>query len=269
MRIRGLLAALVVLAALGGAVYWSNKTKDAAANKPDPNAPPKILTVPEDQFRQIEIRKAGTEGVVLRKSDAGKWEMTAPKTLAVDQDAAGSMVSTLASLTSSRVVEEKSSNLAEFGLASPALEISLTRKDGKTSRLLLGDESPAGGGVFVKLDGDPRVFTIATYSKTSLDKSPSDLRDKRLLTFDSNKISRVELAAKDQTVEFGKNAQNEWQIIKPKPLRADGGRIEDLIRKLKDAKMDLAASTEDAKKIETAFGTGARVALATETSVAA
>ena len=55
MRIRGLLAALVVLAALGGAVYWSNKTKDAAANKPDPNAPPKILTVPEDQFRQIEL----------------------------------------------------------------------------------------------------------------------------------------------------------------------------------------------------------------------
>ncbi len=267
MRIRGLLAAVVILAALGGAVYWSKKAKEADADKPDPNAPPKILTIAEDQFQQIEIRKSGAETILLRKNDAGKWEMGSPKTWAVDQDAAGSMASTLSSLTSGRLVEEKAADLSVFGLSSPGLEVEVRTKDGKTHKLLVGDESPAGGGYFVKLLGDPRVFTIASFNKTSLDKSPTDLRDKRLLTFDSEKLSRVELAVKGQAIEFGKNNQNEWQIIRPKPLRADGGRVEDLIRKLKDARMDTLTAEADAKKAESAFAKGARVAVAKVTDV--
>jgi len=267
MRIRGLLVAVVVLAALGGAVYWSNKVKEAEAEKPDPNAPPKILTIAEDQFQQIEIRKPGADAVLLRKNDSGKWEMTSPKTWAVDQDAAGSIVSTLSSLTSGRLVEEKAADLSVFGLNSPGLEVEVRTKDGKTHKLVVGDESPAGGGYFVKLAAEPRVFTIASFNRTSLDKSAMDLRDKRLLTFDSDKLSRVELAANGQTIEFGKNNQNEWQIIQPRPLRADGGRIEDLIRKLKDARMDTTTAETDVKKAESPFAKGIRVAVAKVTDV--
>ena len=39
------------------------------------------------------------------------------------------------------------------------------------------------------------MFTVASCVKTSLDKTSKDLRDKRLLTFDSDKLTRVELAA--------------------------------------------------------------------------
>jgi len=267
MRIRGLLIALVALAGLAALVYWSNKAKKAEEGKPSPDAPPKILTVSEDQIRQIELRKRDAEPVVLRKSDAGKWEMTAPKPLPVDQDTVSSMTSTLSSLDAGRLAEEEASDLAEFGLAAPSFELQLTKKDGKIERLYFGDESPAGGGFYARKEGDPRVFTVASYNKTSLDKSARDLRDKRLLTFDSDKLTRVELAAKGEPVEFGKNAQNEWQIIKPKPLRADGGQVEELIRKLKDAKMDTAASEEDDKKAAKAFGAAKRVALVKVTDV--
>lgn len=128
MSIRGLLFAVVILAALGGAVYWSKKVKDAGADKPDTNAPPKILTIAEDQFQQIETRKPGADAILLRRNDAGKWEMTAPKTWAVDQDAAGSIVSTLSSLASGRLVEEKAPDLSIFGLGSPGLEIEIRTK---------------------------------------------------------------------------------------------------------------------------------------------
>ncbi|MCS6952210.1 MAG: DUF4340 domain-containing protein [Bryobacterales bacterium] len=253
MRIRGLLVALVVLAALGGAVYWSNKAKKAEETKPSPDAPPKILSIPEDQFQQIEIRKAAAQPVVLRKGGDGKWEMTSPEPLPVDQDAVSSMVSTLSSLEASRLVEEKTSDWATFGLASPSVEIAITKKDGKVQKVLIGDESPASGAYFARLEGDPRVFTIASYNKTTIDKSARDLRDKRLLTFDSDKLTRVELTAKNQTIEFGKNARNEWQIIRPHPMRADGGQVEELIRRLKDARMDAYATPEDDKKAAAAF----------------
>jgi hypothetical protein len=68
------------------------------------------------------------------------------------------------------------------------------------------------------------------------------------------------VAAKGQAVEFGKNAQNEWQITKPRPMRADNLAVEEVVRKLKDAKMDSTASEEDAKGFAGKFAGGTRVA---------
>ena len=89
-----------------------------------------------------------------------------------------------------------------------------------------------------------------------------DLRDKRLMTFDQDKISRVELTAKHQTIEFGRIGPNEWQILKPKPMRADGFQVEDLVRKISGANMDTTASDEDLKKAAEAFASGTPVAIA-------
>jgi hypothetical protein len=265
MRFRGLLVAVVVLAALGGAVYWSNKVKKAQEGKPAADAPPQILTIPEAQFQRLELRKAGSEPVVLQKNASGRWEMLSPPNWAVDQDAVGGIVNTLASLASSRLVEEKTTDLSPFGLAAPLLNVTIGRRDGKTQRLLLGDDSPAGGGTFAKLDGDPRVFTIASYSKSGLEKTARDLRDKRLLTFDPEKLTRVELVAKGQTTEFGRNSQNEWQIIRPRPLRADGGQVEELVRRLTEARMDATVTDEDEKKAASSFSGAAPAGVARTT----
>jgi hypothetical protein len=89
------------------------------------------------------------------------------------------------------------------------------------------------------MDGDARVFTVSTGTKSTFEKTPQDLRDKRLLTFDSNKLSRVEVTAnKDPKYVFGKNAHGEWQIVEPKPIRADNFAVEDLIRKVKESRME-------------------------------
>ncbi len=262
MKFKGLLIAVIVLAGLAGGVYWSDKAKQAEEKAPAKDAPPKILTIPDDQFKGIRLQKTGGDATVVQKSDAGKWEIKEPKPLAADQDSVGSVVSALSSLTSDRLIEDKASDLAPYGLASPSIEVIVTKKDGKTEDLLIGDDTPTGGSTFVKLKNDPRVFSVSSGTKSSLDKSSKDLRDKRLLTFDSDKLTRVELQAKGQTVEFGKNNQNEWQILKPKPLRADGSQVEELVRKLKDAKMDTSVSDEDAKKAVTAFGSGTKVGVA-------
>src|SRR5262249_51633299 len=127
--------------------------------------------------------------------------------------------------------------------------------------LLVGEDTPTGGNTFVKLRSDPRVFSASSSAKSSVDKTSKDLRDKRLLTFDSDKLTRVDLQAKGQSIEFGKNNQNEWQILKPNPLLADGSQEEDLVRKLKDAKMDTTASDEDAKKAVSAYASGSRIAV--------
>ena len=263
MKVRGLLVALIVLAALGGALYWSNRKQKADAAKPAADTSPKILTIPEDQIKEVKLKKTGGDTTVLRKGDDGKWQIVEPKPLRADQESVNSLASTLSSLNADKLVEDKATDLAPYGLNSPGLDVTVVKKDGKTQDLYVGDDTPTGSGSYVKLAGDPHVYTVSSYVKTSLDKTFNDLRDKRLLTFDQDKLTRVDLQAKGETIEFGKNNQNDWQILKPRPLRADGSQVEELIRKLKDAKMDTSVSAEDAKKAAAAFASGARVAVAT------
>lgn len=264
MKFRGLLAAVIVLAALGGAAWWSERKEKADASKPPADTTPKLLSIPEDQFTQIDLVKKAGDTTELTKTE-GAWKIVAPKPLAADQDSVSSLVTSLSSLSSDRLIEDKASDLSSYGLNAPSEEVKITKKDGKVQTLLLGDDTPTGSGTFAKVEGDPRVFTIASYIKSSLDKTSKDLRDKRLLTFNSDKLTRVDLTAKGQTIEFGKNNQNEWQILKPRPLRADGLQVDELVRKLKDAKMDLSGTDEDARKAVAGFSTGGRVAVATVT----
>src|ERR1039457_2369308 len=225
--------------------------------------PPKILALTEADIAKVVLKKKDKDEVVPARNAAAKWEITAPKPLPADQEAVAGVLSTLASLNATRRIEDKASDLAPYGLSAPAAEVDLTSKDGKTTKLLIGDDTPTGGGAYVRGDGDLRVFTLASSTKTSIQKTPDDLRDKRLLTVDSDKISRVELIVqakgKAQSIEFGRNKE-EWQILKPKPLRADNLVVGELVRKVQDAKMDTTVSSEDAKKAATAFASGTAVA---------
>jgi len=269
MKGYGLLVAALVLAALSGVLYWSNHKKASPESdmKVSADTPPKILSIPEADIAKVGIKRKGEEEVTLAKDAAGKWQITAPKTLAADQSNVGSLVSTLSGLTSERLIEDKAANLGEYGLAEPSVEVDVTEKNNKTDKLFVGDSTPTGSAAYVAVAGDPRVFTVATYTKNSFDKSVKDLREKRLLTFDSDKLSRVDLDTKKQQIEFGRN-KDQWQIVKPKPLRADDSKVQDLIRKLSDARMDLSGTDDDAKKAAAAFASGTEVAKAqvTDTS---
>jgi hypothetical protein len=267
MKGRGLMVAAIVLAALTGTLYWSNHHKSAESSAASTiESSPKILAIPSTDVSELKIRKKGSDTLVLEKNGAGQWQITAPKSLAADQDAVSGILSTLSSLNSDRLVEDKAANLDQYGLAQPSVEVEISKQDKKTQRLLIGDDTPTGNGAYAAVAGDPRVFTMASYNKSSLVKNLNDLRDKRLLIFDSDKVSSIELTAKKQTIALGRS-KDQWQIVKPKPFRADSFQVEELLRTLRDAKMDLSG-TEDDKKVSAAFGSGALVAAAkvTDTS---
>jgi hypothetical protein len=264
MKLRGLIVAGVVLAGLIGTLYWSNHHKPADTTEASADAPIKILAVKEADISKFDLKKDGVEHVGGERNSAGQWHITSPTPLAADQSAVASLLGTFSSLNSERLVEDKASNLAPYGLDAPKLEVELTEKANKTQKLLLGDDTPAGNGIYAKLDGDPRVFTIPKFDRTSIDKSANDLRDKRLLTLDSDKISQVDLVAKKQEIAFGRN-KDEWQIIKPKPLRADSGEVDELVRALTNARMELGTS-DDPKKDAPLFSAGTPIATAKVTA---
>jgi hypothetical protein len=258
MKFARLLIAAAILAGLGGLLYWSNRSEDAKAGKPDPKAAPKILELKEADIKQIEIRHHDGETTVVKRDDAGKWSITAPQPLAADQTAVGGITSAVTSLSSDRVVDENATNLPSYGLDPPRIGVTFTTADGKTHTLRIGEDTPTEGNTYAMLDGDKRLFTIASFGKSALDKQSKDLREKHLLVFDQDKLSRVELDAGKTSLEFGR-AGSDWQILKPKPMRADGFKVDELVRKLKDAAMD---GETDPKAAAAAFAGGQKTAIA-------
>ncbi len=262
MRGRGLLIATLVFAALAGAVYWSNREKAKEDTAPPKDVTSqKLISAPEADVTRVELKKKDGGDIVVDRS-GGEWRITAPEAYPADQDAVQSLVSSAVTLSSDSVVEDRATDAGQFGLAPPAETVLIGMKNGGTKTVLLGDEAPTGGSVYAEVPGNPKLFTVASYIKSSLDKNLNDLRDKRLLTFSQEKLTSVDLIAKGQDVEFGKNNANEWQIVKPKPSRADGTQVDDLIRKLKDAKADFSGTGEDRKKAASEFASASPVATA-------
>ncbi|MBL8242367.1 MAG: DUF4340 domain-containing protein [Bryobacterales bacterium] len=249
-----LMIAALVLIGLSGALWWSNKQEQKPAASPDDA--PKVLEIPQDQINKIEIRRMGAEPVVLTKG-AG-WGIAAPVKLPADGDAVNAMVATLAVLTSERLVDEKAADFKPYGLAAPILSLVVGRADGKSHTLHLGDNAPSGAAAYARVEGEQRLFLVPSATRAALEKTWRDLRDKRLLPFDAEKVTRVELGA----IAFGKNSGNAWTIVQPKALRADNFAAEELVRKLKDAKMEVTNDTEEEAGFPAKFAAGTPVGIA-------
>ena len=264
MKPRNLLIAAVLLAILSGAVWWAKKHPSSATSTTGTSAAStstKLVEVPDSKIESIDLKKKDGSQISLSRQN-NKWALTTPQKLPTDQDAVNSLASSLNPVNADNLVEDKTTDLAKYGLTSPSLTVTVREKGGKTDEIAFGDDIPAGSQVYARVGNEPKVYAVASSVKTSLDKSPNDLRDKRLLTFDTNNLTRLDLVSGKSNIEFGKNNRGEWQILKPQPYRADSFQVEELIRKLSDAKMDLSTSAEDAKKATTGFASGQPVAAA-------
>jgi hypothetical protein len=257
MNLRGLIIAAIILAGLGGVLYWSQNRKpaeDAATSTPPQ---PTIIKVDPSDVTQLTIKVKPADPVTVDKNAAGKWEITSPKPYPADAETVYGVLSSLSGLNGDRVVEEKAADLKNYGLDQPAVEVDITGKNHAVRSLLLGDDTPAGGDAYATVAGTGKVFTLPTYNKTSLSKTLNDLRDKSLLTVEADKVSHLELIKKPETIEFSR-VKDGWQFLKPSPSPADGDAVDSLVRTLANAKMDLSG-TVDAKA---AFAKGTPVATA-------
>ena len=265
MNDRRLYAALGLAVLLGGGVWWSLREEEKAASKgaKDQNAPDatftKLLDLPASQITGIELRKLGAEPVVLQRGAGDNWRITAPAAFSADGAAVNSMVTSLASLVADKLVDEKPKALEEYGLGMPAIDVLIRMKDSRTHRVLIGDLSSMSGSFFAKVDADPKVYSVGTFVQTNLNKLLSDLRDKRLMVFAPAQVGQLTLTSGGNTTEFTKNAQGTWQMVKPYAYRADSLTVEEIVRKLGEAKLDLAA---DAAKLAAGFSSGTPVAAA-------
>jgi Domain of unknown function (DUF4340) len=261
MKMRQLLVATGVLAALAATLYWSNHRKPASdsvsASPSSANA--KIISLSQDDISKLEVKKKDGDDVVLNRAGGSSWKITSPKPLVADQESVSTILYNLSPMDGATLIEDKAADLKQFGLAEPEAQVSATGKDGKTQTILVGDETPTGDAAYVMVSGDSKVYSVPKNTKANLDKGLKDLRDKRLVPVDFDKLSTVEISGAKLHLTFGSD-DGKWTVRSPANLRGDTSKMETIIEKLRTATMDPGTSDADMKKTASMFALGAPIA---------
>ena len=221
---------VLVLAGLGAYIYFVESERPAGGVEQRE----KVFTVEADQIEQITVTAKG-ETTTLTKTD-GVWKITAPVTVDADSTEASNLTTAIAALEINRVLEESASNLADYGLANPRIKIAF-KAGGTSGEVHFGETTPTQGDMYAVKAGESRVFLVPAYQDTSLAKNTFDLRDKRVLQFDRDKIDSLELAQPGTPAVQLARAGNEWVIKAPTTSRGDYSAIEGLVTRLSTASM--------------------------------
>ena len=234
------IVAAVVLAGLLGYIYFVDAKRPAG----DAEAKAKAFTAVEaDKVGELRVTTRDGETARLVKG-AGGWELVEPVKADADSAEVTSITSNLSSLEVQRVVDEKPADLAQYGLNPPRVDVAFRLQDDKDFRhLLIGEKTPTGGDMYAKLQNEDRVFLVASYLDTTFNRTPFDLRDKRVLKFDRDKADSVELTSGGSTLRLAKKGEA-WWIEQPVVARGDFGAIEALVTRLNSAQMQRIVEPE-------------------------
>ena len=181
-------------------------------------------------------------GVASLQKGADGWKLTEPTAAKADESEVNGITSNLSSLTVERVVDEAPSNLGDYGLKEPVIEVSFKSKGDKAFRTLqLGTKTPTGSDMYAKLANEKKVFLVQGYLESTFNRQPFDLRDKKILSIDRDKVDRLEVVNGDSTVLLTKGA-GDWKLASPVEARGDFGSIEGLVSRLQSAEMKSIAA---------------------------
>jgi hypothetical protein len=233
----------LILVGLGAYIYFVDSKNPA----PGTTQNEKVFSVESGQVNEVRLTSSGQTSVLVKK-DTG-WQLTEPEAADADTTEASSLATNIASLEETRVVDENAADLAPYGLAEPRLKIGFKAEGDKSGEVYLGDKTPTQGDVYAVKPGSKRVFLVSSYLETTFDKKPFDLRDKRVVKFERDKVDTLAVTRGRDSIRL-KREGSDWKVEQPTGGRADYTAIEGLLTRLSTAGMSEIVDTNasDLKK---------------------
>jgi len=223
MRLRNTIIVIVLLVMVGGyALYVGHHSL------PGKNHPP--FTLAASDIASIELRSPSQDIAVERDKD-GSWRLTKPIVASADQTTVDSLAGAITDLDITDTVEENPVDLAGFGLARPAVAVTVTTKDKRVlPAIMVGKETPVGNSAYIKMSDRPAVLLVAASFPANVEKSVDDLRSRALIALRPAAINRIVIAPAGNAagLELEREGDN-WMITKPERTAADGAAVQQFL----------------------------------------
>jgi Domain of unknown function (DUF4340) len=238
--------AVVAVAGLAAYIFLvEQKREPGTGEKPKE----KLFTLDKAKVKEITIGHTAGETIRLVKSGAD-WRMAEPMAVAADGPAVESLLSSLEGLEVQDEAAANASKLGDYGLATPRIQLTVVADGAKEPlRLLLGEKLVDGSGVYAKFPDKPRVFTIASFVESSLDKKAFDLRDRDFLKIKRDAVKTLAVVGPEGSYTLARDDKGEWAFKAPLVTKAGRWAVDGLLGSIENLRMDSVAA-EDAKDLK-------------------
>jgi hypothetical protein len=161
------------------------------------------------------------EPLGLQYADKG-WQITRPRTLAADSDAVNDFLDKLQNAKVKEFVAEAPSSLQPYGLERPTrIDVHTGKdKDRATKTLLIGSGDDKKKGVYAMRAGERSVLLLPDEVWAALPKTVAAVRDKTLLAFERDKVTRVDVEGPRGAFTLVREGDR-WAISRPEALPTD------------------------------------------------
>lgn len=146
-----------MLIVLAGVVYYVSQQptpQEAQANANNPT----ILSFATTDATKLVITGGGKTTEIDRTGNG--WQIVKPIQTPADPSRVNDWLSQLGNLTADQKVKS-SSDLAQYGLTRPELNVTVSLQAGKSARLTLGDKTPDGNDYYAQVPNDQAVYLVS------------------------------------------------------------------------------------------------------------
>jgi len=208
---------------------------------------------PVAEFRKITVTLKD-QTTTIEREDGKPWRVTAPVNVPADKLAADQVVSQLQQAKLKQVIEETPDEAAlqKYGLAPPQFVVTaeaLVSGELRTLKLEGGIENTFDGTVYLRRDGQPKVWSSEGGVRWTLQKSTFDFRDKEVFGIEEPKVIKIEVKTKENAYTVERDANRTWQLVKPIQYAADQTALQGALGALnKDRAISFPPDTAEARK---------------------
>jgi hypothetical protein len=207
-----------------------------------------VLAFTPAEVQEVQLARGSDAPVVVQRQAEDTWRLTAPVSAKADDQQVRGMIQRLHDVKVQAFIAEEATDLESYGLQTPAWHVSLNiGQDHAPLTLSLGKVDSERKGVYAKYDDGARVFLLPQELWDNLPKTATALRDKTLLKYEREHITRLEIQAPNEDIVITNTGPRQYTIEQPVQTPGDGDAIYSLLWDIQDLKAkDFVAETPDA-----------------------
>jgi hypothetical protein len=222
----------------GGVGLTASNLRTVVDKKPSDLRNKQLLDFVDDAITRIEIAHDQAEPVVLVRTERDAWTVS-PGDYIADLTDVRSFLSSVRATRAVDFVDEAPSDLSTYGLAPSRLRVSITPGEGADPIVLLvGSDFTEGEStrLYAKRGDAPNVVALGEWSMRSLDKDVSAFRDKTILAFDVDRVSRFSIERRGEVPLSFVRSDGRWSLEGDAAAALDQTTVARYLTDLRDLK---------------------------------
>lgn len=237
MNFRTTLIIIVILTGIAGAyfLFFQQSPENASTNERPPIH--QVYGITREQVQQMEVTFTDTayQDLKLVKDATGHWHLKNPFQADANSEKVNQMLDDILNKRVKQTLEVTA--LAQYGLDTPSITLSLWTEQASPAAVFSIGKKAINFSVYVKEKSEAHIFLIESSALDDLTKSPTDLRDRSVIKFNTETVSNIQLTyfkshQSSETLNCEKR-DGTWRVTHPIEAKADTQEIEDILSELR------------------------------------